>query len=977
MEIFDRNSKFLTLALDQTTDISKINANLIKDIVFVDSKNYKYNPSITRIYYISPEYSHANVISMLEELEQQRSNLENPSFIDGFYSYLSKEYGAPKELIDDMVDLVKEKPNKQQILNRLMESYDVIKKNVENYFRLLPEAVAVGVGSSGEKSWTATSYSSKASSVTSPVTDSSLEDIFETLTKKPEAQEAIKDEQFFIYIRYAYIVLAKKNPLVSEDYIEIFKNFKLDSSFLAVGMQLEGVSKFRIAKTDDKVIKKKIRIFSYSEHRISQLKTLIANTLYFLYNIDKDMTIYGELRQDASIVLKVSFSDKYELKDVEQIENTINIHSFKIIERFRSLVKNIIENVERTLVRISVKMVHRKGKIDKQILKNVFLTNFKETHKGTVYRFDLDLNQDVRLKEIIYSEKDGYSNFSIKNIPNKAYIPDIIKKLSYPFRGDTEIKQEIKLVKKKDIKDLKSLGIPYDARKCQKDRRIDILREEDNYPSDRVFNYKGNMLVCKNEDYPYPGETKTGIPCCFKKIQVKKQYKIQKSIDILRTMNVRPLMEEKNELVLFRREGVKNILLQDIFPITEGFYALTLSETKIGIIEIFNMLYGEGIQKEAFANLSTEDKVYLDIKDETDIQDITKAVSFYKKVNFLVLSYTDKDFSFVCSMSKYMLFDVFIIILFYNDNYKILVKSDQNTQKFGFMFSKSNTNIQRLIKSYNASCLSIKDCSYTVPDLKKLVMDGAVSVKYGIIDPVTNMIIYAETDKGLLPVKPSDIIYSVQTKFLKDAVKLDYNTQVKLLAEIGKTYEYLQVVGKVYDEKRQNVTGIKTVCDFVVPVSQMKEEAPSQSEDIFDINIADILKQDIMSGQELEDFNVNFLENYKNIVSNTIKLYYNENEELKNIIIKFTEEGDFEELLQYLTKLFVVKDKVEIPVENKTTIPIPIQQKDLVEILTYITWILMNNAEQFFTEDIVENRTKVDVSLIPNFEEIEISPEDL
>lgn len=978
MDVFDNSNKYITNVIDiNAQDNSKINQNLIRDIAFVDSKNYKYHPSFSRIYYISPDFKQANIISVFDEMNKEKQNLDNPNFTPGFFNYLMQQYGLTKEAIDDILQIIKEAPLKEEIEKRIMDSYPEYKKNVENYFNALPPSQIPPSPEGPVDNWSRSSYSPISSEMSTPTEEGSLiiEDLFEQLNKEVTEEEKISVSDFEIYLRYLYIVLTKQNIFKEVKYEEIFKNFSLDSSFLAVGMHLEGTSKFRIAKTSDKGMNRKIKIFTHSEHRVAQIKTLLPDTLYFLYYVDKDIYLSGEVRRNMVIVLRVIFSENFQLKDIESLEEKLSVHTYKILERFKKLISNLIENPDKNFVKISIKMKHSKGKIDKQIIKNIFVSNLRETHKGTIITFDLILNDTTTLKNIIYSEKEGFSNFTIKDIPNKTFIAEIVNKITYPFKSGSKIEESKKKeVKKQKIKDLESLGIPYDSRKCQKDRRIEVLQEEEksSYNSNRTLNYKGNLLVCKNPEYPYPGETKTGIPCCFKKIQVKREIKQAKTIDIIKTMNIRPLLKEKEELVQFRREGINNKLLEDIFSVDEGFYALTLSNTKIGLPEVLNLLYGENIIKDSFANIKKEDIEYLDIRDENDIKNIVKAVTLNKKVNLFVVSYNDTDFSFVCSMSDFLFFDKFIIILFYKGNYKILVKTNEDTKQIGWEFSKINPNLQRLIRAYNISCLDIKDCNYNIPDLKKIMLDGIVNIKTGIIDPVVNKIIYLETDRGIIPIKPSKVSYSIITKFISDINKISPEEQMNHLKELETSYPYLKLAGSVYNETKTKITGLKTICNFVIPVEEEETKEISENAEVFEIDIYSKLKEEVMSGEELDAYNQNFIENYQEVILNTVKKYYNENNEERNTILNFVYSAQFEELLEYLNKLFIVKDKVEIPIDNNTSIPILIQSDNKIQFLSYLTWILVNNGEEFFTESIVKDRTQIDVSLIPSLEEVEI-----
>lgn len=985
MEVFGKDNKYITTVFDPTQDdISKIPHQLIKDIVFVDSKKYKYHPSFTRIYYISPDYKQTNVISLFEELEKEKTNLDNPQFTRGFFEYIAKQYNLQQAVINDLLEIVKNTGRKQEIIDNIMKSYPQFKQNIDNYYKpnLLSPTGAREKPETVEDDWgSSTSSENIVEYSKSPRSSrSSTEDIFESLDKEKTVEKDTEHPFFDIYLRYFYIILTKKNISSGVKYEEFYTDFVLDNNFIAIGMHLEGTSKYRVMKTEDKVISKRIHNFTYSEHNITKTKSLNPDIFYFLYHIDKDIYISGELRQDLRIVLKVNFNEDYKLEDIGEIEQKINIHSYKILEKLKKKVPNLVENLDRNIVKISIKIKHKIGKIDRNILKNTFLLNLKETHKGSILRFDLILDEKTTLKEIIYSEKGGFSNFTIKDIPDKTYIPDIINKISYPFQEQTSIKKPEKIeLKKEKIKSLASLNIPYDSRKCQKDRRIEILNEGESYEDDRVLNYKGNLLVCRSNLYPYPGETKTGIPCCFKRIQ-KSKTEDYESTDIIKTFDLRPLLKEKEELIHLRREGIDNPLLQDIFPIDEGFYALTLSSSKIGIPEVLEKLYGEDVISKSFEYLKEEDSKYLDIDKNDDIKNIVKAVSLYKENNILVVSYNNRDFSFVCSMSEYMIFDKFIIILFRNDNYKILIKSNEGSKQFGWVFSKTNKELQRLIKAYNSSCLGIKDCKENIPDLKKILSDRILEIGWGVVDPITNKIIYLETDKGLVTIKPSKISYSIKTKQLKDIKKISYEDQINKLKEIENFYSYLETEGKVYNEDKSKITGIKTRCNIIIPV--LDEEIKDTSDeiiedDVFDIDIYSKLKQEIISGEELDAYNENFIDNYKEITLKTIKNYYNENVEERNNLIKLIDEGNFEDLLKNLIKLFVIRDDIEIPVEDSTTFPIPIKNEHTTDVLSYITWVLMNNSEEFFTEDFKSDKTQVDVSLIPNLEEVVVNGDDL
>ena len=976
MDIFDNNKKYITRVFDlNIDDISKINHQLMKDIIFVDSKNYKYHPSFFRIYFISPDYTQAYIISIFDELEKEKQNLDNPIFLDGFFTYLINEYKIQKEAIEDAIQIIKDTPKKAEIIDRIMSTYTDYKKNIDGYFNYLPP---VDMESSPQKSpdnWSSytspTSYSQPSSSPTSS-SPTSIGDIFETLNREITVKEKILDTDFDIYLRYLYVVLSKKNLLREVKYEELFRDFVLDNNFLAVGLNIGGESKFRIVKTSDKPKTKNLKIFTHSEHKVTETKFLLPNVFYFLYHVSKDIYITGEVRNDLVIVLRIVFSEKFILKDIEQLEQDMNVHTYKIFEKFKQKIPNLIENPDKNFVKISIKMVHKTGKIDKEIIKNTFITNLKETHKGTILNFDLQVD-DFTIKNIIYSEKINLSNFSIKGIPNKLYIPSVINKLSYPFKTGSKVKESIKpKIKKQDIKDLSSLNIPYDSRKCQKDRRIDILKSEEVFNQNRLLNYKGNILVCRNNDYPYPGETKTGIPCCFKKIQRIKEINMLEPINIVKTINIRPIMKEKEELVQFRREGIYSRLLEDVFPVSEGFYALTLANEKIGIPDVLSIIYGNDIINEAFVSLSKEDREYFSISEDREIKDIIKAVTLFKKTNLMVISYTGVDFSFVCSMSETLVFDQFIILLMHNNNYKILVKSIDEVKQIGWVFGKSNKNLQRLIRAYNSSCLGTKDCGYNIPDLKKILNDNILTVKAGVIDPITNKIIYLETDVGIIPIKPSNISYNITSKTLNNMDKLSYNEQKNKLKDIEGKYEYLTTTGDVFDESKSNITGLRTICNFIVPTLQEVAQNIAEDGEVFDINIYEKLKQTIMSGEELDMYKEDFLNNYKETAANTIKKYYIENQDQKVIIINLIEDGNFEELLKVLNKLFLIQQKVEIPIDNSTTVPIPIEEDQLLDVLSYITWLLMNNSEEFFTDSMVKDRTNIDVSLIPNLEEVEL-----
>ena len=124
---------------------------------------------------------------------------------------------------------------------------------------------------------------------------------------------------------------------------------------------------------------------------------------------------------------------------------------------------------------------------------------------------------------------DNSSIISIKNARSFMQLDFLFDfSISLLYLSDPSLKEVAKTVKgvpkaKKGskLKEIKKAGVGFQARDCQKIRQMTV--DNDNQIKPIKDSYKltigGNVLVCTSQEYPYPGFTAKGTPCCFKKDQ--------------------------------------------------------------------------------------------------------------------------------------------------------------------------------------------------------------------------------------------------------------------------------------------------------------------------------------------------------------------------------------------------------------------------------------------------------------------------
>lgn len=140
----------------------------------------------------------------------------------------------------------------------------------------------------------------------------------------------------------------------------------------------------------------------------------------------------------------------------------------------------------------------------------------------------------VNTNTVVYVRDNPYevesSHIIVQNVNNSDFAVSIAKQvLSVYFLKDSvqlpksiENTDRTKLKVKSVIKELRSLGIKVDSKECQR-KQQPVLGSVEIQPNSYNLTYKEKQYVCPTSEYAYPGFTKNGIVCCFKKDQRTKQ----------------------------------------------------------------------------------------------------------------------------------------------------------------------------------------------------------------------------------------------------------------------------------------------------------------------------------------------------------------------------------------------------------------------------------------------------------------------
>lgn len=1023
MEIFDNKDNYLTQIFSLTVD--NIPVDFVNDVVFVDTKNYKYYPLFTHVYSVSQDKKQAHILSVFDIFQTEgKEAMSFASHAELLLKNISKDFPRlQKELFYDAIDIFlneKERSEKIQAINATLPEFS---KRVNDFIKLMGDYKEDISSPTSSDKWSQISEeipdplpifdNPVSDEIKSPVSDNSSEyrnkninqlleelNIIEKVPIDKKEQETGYDSNGFSVNIVSYEFYLTKNKDIDLDLLKIYNMFVLDENYIATGMVISGESKYKKIKSQDKKANKLIQEFTSSEHIKDSFKTLKPFIFYFLYYSDRGV-IYGELRTKGSINLK--FKSDVLLKNFEDHINYSKDLGQKITDNFKKYA-TLISNENVQPLYINIKAVYENGYLPIEIVKKVF--NAKQDNGRQILRFKLDMKDGSKIKEIMYSTKDEVSNFSIQKLLSRRYINEILSGISYIF---TQFKNQIvmkvvKEAKKVDIKNLKDQGIETNSRSCQKERRPLLVNEDTIVPEGvNTITYKNKKLMC-NKDYPWPGFTKSGsIPCCFKKIQVSKEaYKnilpsisiedsIQSENAIESLQNVdtikkillkKPLTKDNIKLERYQRGKFSNKILDNIFGDSE-YYSLSLGLKDNTLLDCLIFAYGSNIISEIIQNTSIDTYEKYNISEENydswktgdgSIESIIKAFCHYKKINPLVIQETEGGTKIVCSITHFFLYKTYLIFIGNKDgNYKILVNTPSN-QTVIHELDFNDEYVQKLISLYNNYCSVLPKCKFQILNTEEL-RDG-IDIISQIVNAY-NKVYYVETKAyGILPVNPSNVDYSIPSKSFKDTQFLEQQEQYDKLLEISKKYEYFTPEKITVSVDNDIITGIEISCNLVVPVKQDKIILDlEKSEQNFYVDLDEKIKDSIISDEALEIFSNNLEDSYTRIATKLIIKYLNESENSteKMEYLNLISSEDYDSLINKLFGLLIKEEisisKTNLPLEE--TIPFKINSDVYLNVLSKIVWKMINDQSLFFDNNIIEDIV-INLDFIPGIEEVEI-----
>jgi hypothetical protein len=337
--------------------------------------------------------------------------------------------------------------------------------------------------------------------------------------------------------------------------------------------------------------------------------------------------------------------------------------------------------------------------------------------------------------------------------------PMIIKNGAITSKNKQEEKETLQPLTK--LKVLKNLGVNLNSKSCQKNRQPMIKKSPP--PESYSIHYEDNILTCQSPDYPFPGYTSQGSPCCFKKDQRDKpnyrRYSGKTLIKKITDQEIlsRHLITTEKPLDPYRL-GVNYKILQKIFG--KSFLRLGITEVPSGDINIITF-------------------------------DITG-----NKVT--------------CKDIDYFPYDSFAFIVKTNGNPELLVQVVSN--KITREFPKNSTIVGKVLNVYKKSCIT-KYPKESPLSISRLIKKG-IKIYSQIINAFGN-VTYVSSNYGVLPVFPSNknLSNNIPTTSLT-SIKIDVSKQYKLLLESGLDY-----VKPVY----QTSDGILVKCGLIIPVKGSKD----------------------------------------------------------------------------------------------------------------------------------------------------------
>jgi len=251
--------------------------------------------------------------------------------------------------------------------------------------------------------------------------------------------------------------------------------------------------------------------------------------------IDKN-SVYNAIEKNSSFLkhyIKLDSEKKLKdrlCKDLGISERDCKVLGYSKKQLEEMAVAKGISLITDTASRDQVNIVYNKvsKRLQDKFNRQEIYDKNRDTFTGTMDLEETFEELDTRVLLTIKNSEEfkDHMLLLVKNTKSIAHT-NIILDLGISLLKMSEKKEKLKSINSKvkevaleKIKSFKESGIPNDPKSCQKKRQpvIDGKVQKGSY-SIIVNGYK---IVCTSPDYPYPGYTNKGIPCCFKAKQQDK-----------------------------------------------------------------------------------------------------------------------------------------------------------------------------------------------------------------------------------------------------------------------------------------------------------------------------------------------------------------------------------------------------------------------------------------------------------------------
>lgn len=763
--------------------------------------------------------------------------------------------------------------------------------------------------------------------------------LIESKSNIQDKKEITAEKPRTIVLRFKTNLPSYTSPVYLED---IYKTLILDENLLSKTFYDHPVER---TTTGSLKLDKIIDEYLYSEHVKGTLKKLRQGIISCLYYTDNTRIncIISDTGVVSLVVIPTIFNLEQHRKDINSFYKKLTEKDLSINLDFKSIDIKILYPTSYGYFTKETVANYEKVEVVNNIVKllyNNFIIMYSSNDKSMNFTInDIDNFEKVSsIEEVIELRVKNYllnlTRFKGKNIENgEMYIkPENYKTVNIKdyvrisetnseIDGIHEIKnirnsgftieytgslKEVKgkyiltgVLKKSNVKELRSGGLIIDSTKCEKKRRPVLYTGEETGEDIIIIN--DNKYKCP-ADYPYHG-LKDKVNCCFKrKPKLIGEKQIEEHLEDLDTISSMKYLFKKTPLKKYtnmKKFSHKIIEGSTSSYFGENFFIMSPSDSEEHrtILNCLKIAYGKDIENSI--NELTEDQ-YKTLNNPStledwkktenkSIDDILYSISMMKKINIIIIQ---EDLVTKCT--RISDFDKVVILYRYtNGTYYIVVN---NT----FNFEHKSLDFKKLIEDYSKSCdvNEIKGVNSYMQLINRQILD------------IHELVVFIEMKNlGIIPVSPSTVITNIPFINISssDFKLLTPESQYNALKLVCGQYPELEPVGITRGFTSKLTTGIKIKNGSICPVSQQKWDTDllPDVEDLFYIERYSN-KEEVFQKEE-ERFTEN-LQKVKNL--NTER------------IISFINSNNYEGLVSYI--------KTEI---------IDIEEDELSKIV----WYLINN----------------------------------